>query len=634
MAGFDPDAYLAKGDKPKGFDPDAYLAKKPDDETRAIRKALKLPNPADFPASVAAAQKFVEGATFGAADEIHGFTQARDLVGKKLLGGELPSAGDVSGEYKRARDAWRAGSAANAKVHPGVSSGAEIAGGVVGGGALGKGAGALGAGARRAALEGAASGFWSSEANSPIGLAEDTGKGALVGAVLDKAVKVAAPTSREVKDYAAEKAVKAAGAMTKQFRELRNKGLLRQQGEWLLENRVVTPLASLEDVAEKSGALREKAGVTIGAVVDNVDSLRKQAVKLADDLVEQNLAHVAPADRAAARMALKEQIEREFGYNFQNVADGIREMAKRDEKIGAAAFHRAKLDYLADVFDNIAKSGPGTLREGLQNKTQQRRLLKDVDSLGEEYKQEIYDIISRELDRSVGNTERLAEGVAKMAGDAGRAGGRAAAPAGRAALPEAAPKLPPAGAGGELAIRPPAGAPDVPLAARTPREGAFGQLQGETDDALSRFKQANRDYAAAATAQKTADSRLGTVMANRDYGLTTAIATNAGLLAGGAPGAVAMGALNNAARKYGSSVQATFAWKLGNLLEKQPEAFGKYAPQLREAMRRGTQQFLIANEVVAKDDPQYAQFLEQMIQQEAGANARGDAIQRRMQGSK
>lgn len=580
------------------------------DEVKVIRKALDLPNPADYPAALAIPQKAIEGVTAGFADEMYGGLKARDA----LFSGKVGSVAELRDVYEKERDSWRRESRNMRRVNPGTSAVSEIAGGAVGGGLAARGANA----ARpwlRAGIEGAVGGAGGSESNSVLGVASDAATGGLAGVVLDKAFRAVAPTAREVKDYAAEKAVKASGAMTKQFRELGNKGLLRDQGEWLLKNKVVTAGSSLEDIAERAGAAREKAGKTIGEVVDNVDALRGRALGVADELVERGMAGAGAADRVAARKALRDKINAEFGYNFQNVAAGIRDLAKRDDQIGAAAFHRGKLEFLADVFDDIAKQGPGTLRTGLRNKTEQRRLLKDVDSLGEDYKQEVYDIISRELDRAVANTERLAAGVEKMAAPgAAKTGGAAVRGAG------APPQLP-AGPTSDLAIRPPG----------EPRRAAgLDEIEAGASDALSRFKAANREYAAAATAEKTANDRLGQVMANRDYGLTTAIATNAGLVTGGAPGAVAMGTINNLARKYGSSVQADFAWKLGTLLERQPEAFGKYGPDLRNALRQGTQQFLIANELVAKDDPKYAAFLEQIIKNDADAQGKGSAMSRRL----
>ena len=64
------------------------------------------------------------------------------------------------------------------------------------------------------------------------------------------------------------------------------------------------------------------------------------------------------------------------------------------------------------TFRGLRRSG--SLREGLQNQTEQRKLLKDVDSLAEEYKQEIYDIISEELERGVSELPRLEAGVGKL----------------------------------------------------------------------------------------------------------------------------------------------------------------------------------------------------------------------------
>ena len=139
----------------------------------------------------------------------------------------------------------------------------------------------------------------------------------------------------------------------------------------------------------------------------------------------------------------------------------------------------------------------------------------------------------------------------------------------------------------------------------------------EAEDIVSQWRQANRDYAGSAVAEKTARDRLGGVRSNRDFGLTTSIAANAGLLAGGAPGAVALGGLNNFLRKYGSTLQATGYSKVASMLESQPEQFGKYTPVLRDALQRGGNQFLLANYLIAKGDPQYEGLLNSLIESEA-----------------
>ena len=78
-----------------------------------------------------------------------------------------------------------------------------------------------------------------------------------------------------------------------------------------------------------------------------------------------------------------------------------------------------------------------------------------------------------------------------------------------------------------------------------------------------------------------------------------------------------MGGLNNFFRKYGSSLQAQGYWKMAKLLESNPGALGKYAPIMQEAMRKGLNQFVIANYLIAKKDPEYATFLQQLME---GAN--------------
>lgn len=450
-----------------------------------------------------------------------------------------------------------------------------------------------------AAVSSGVAGLGASDKESVIGNIEDAGKSAAGGALLSQVGRVL-PSAKGIKKFANEKAVKASGAMTKEMRQLNKSGLMDAQGDFLLKNKIVTPFASLEDVAERSGNYRKKAGSRIGLIIDNVDRLRQQVIDRVSKAYKTQ-----PQGEAQARGFAK-IVNDEFGYNFNNVAGRIRGIIGRDDRIAASKFHREKLSTLADEFERIGAGGSGTLREGLSNKTQHRRLLKDVDNLGEDYKQEIYDIISEELERGVANTERLQAGALKLS----KSPIPAAAPGSTSPrLPEAGRKLPPKDAG-DISPR---DALEVPPR-QTARPVADPEIQKRVSKTVDNFKQANREYAASAVAEKTAQNRLGNVQSNRDFGLTTAIASAAGLVSGGAPAAVAMGAWNNFARKYGATTLATSANRVAKILQAQPQAFGKYSGTLEEAMRRGPRQFMLTTYLIGKSDPQFATFLEQLMQ--------------------
>ncbi len=479
------------------------------------------------------------GARKGAQDVILGDAELKDLVDR------------YRAHRDEARQYYDQAEAQNPKSYGAGNIVGGTAQAFIPGAAMSK----LGAVGGAAASAGAA-GLGASDKESTLGNIEDAAKSAAAGAALGYAGGKILPSAKSIKSWANEKAVKASGAMTKEMRALESKGLLDKQGEFLLENKIVTPLASLENISERSDAVRQKAGEKIGGIIDNIDALRAKAIDRVKDALK---------DKPELSTALQDKITNEFGYNYNNVADQIDAIIERDSGIAASKFHRDRLSQLSDEFRRIGEKGSGTLRSGLRNKTEHRRLLKDVDNLGEEYKQEVYDAISGELDRSVSNMERLRGGVDKLYGD-----------------------------------------PIQPLL-------TDGGADPAVKTALDEFKGANRDYAASATAQATADKRLGQVRSNRDYGLTTAIAAGAGLAAGGPATAVAYGSLNNFFRKYGSSLEATGGNALAKMLQVQPEAFGQYAAPLGEALRRGPRQFLVTNYLIGKGDPQYAGFLDSML---------------------
>jgi len=538
----------------------AKPAAKPASDWRSRATALgvsKALTPGDDSEQFSKTESALAGAAQGVGydflDELYGARKgAQDVLVGDSKFTELPD------RYRARRDEARKYYADAQKQNPVSYGTGNVAGGV--GSAFIPGYNlARGGKLASAALSSGVAGLGASEGESTLSNLRDAGVSAGTGAALTGLAGKLLPTGDKLQKYARGKAVTAAGASPKEIRALRASGLEDSQGEWLLKNKVVTPLASLEDISKRSDTLRETAGKKIGSIVDNIDSLRVQAI----ESLRSKSQGLAPPQQLGQVEGLEKQINNEFGYKFDNVAQRIEDIISRDDRIAASKFHRTKIKQLANEFRRIGSEGPGTIREGLQNKTQHRRLLKDVDSLGEDYKQEIYDIISDELNKSVDNTERLAAGVDRLAGK-------------------------------QVAPQPP----------------------GQSKRAIDEFKGANRDYAAAATTNAMAEKRLGNTKSNRDFGLTSSIALAAGLMAGGPVAAVAYGGANNFFRKYGSALQATGANKLAQVLKAQPQSFGKYAVPLEEALRRGPRQFLITNYLIGKNDPQYVSFLEQLMQGE------------------
>ncbi len=438
----------------------------------------------------------------------------------------------------------------------------------------------------RSARDSAAQGYGASDSDSTLGDLGNAATTGVIGGIVGKVAGGIDPGA--VRARANEKGLKAAGAMTKDFRNLTRKGFADDTGKWINENVIDKPFMTLEQVSEKAGARREQSGNVIGNIIDGADSLRERAKKMITDRVLSKPGLAAQGQTSAVQKQINDAVDREYGFSMANVADRIDELTKRDSTVAASHAHAPRLQGLAQTFREIASTGEASLRTGLRNKTETRRLLKDVDNLGEEYKQEVYDIISDELEKSVGKFDHLSETMAKYTQD----------PVAKAV------------AGGSRKALTPGDAVDFPVAKPAQELGDEGRQTAQN------FRDANREYARSATTQKMAENRLGNVKSNRDFGLSTAIAAQTGALLGGPVGAVASGGINNLARSYGASSQAFVFHRLANILEKSPEAFGKYAPVLRTALARGASSFLLTHHLLAKKDRQYGQFSERLIQEE------------------
>lgn len=564
----------------------------PQQKRDLLRKAM-LETPIAPAKDISMTESFLSGAGQGFGYQLGDEAYAALRAGQR---GALGESEDIGDTYKAERQKAREYLHEAEQQNPISFRVGEVAGGlgaaVTPGYNLGK-AGSLGRFGQAAAV-GGLYGYGASESDRPIVQAEHVAKGAMTGAALQKGFEMLPGREalrQKLREKAAEKAVKASGAMTKEFRNLDKKGFIQPQGEYLLEKKVVTPLASLETIGERAGALREEAGQRIGGIINQADTLKAKAMSQLDDIVR---GAAAPSDKQTAQQ-MKAMLDQQFGFSYQKVADRIEGLISKDSDIAASKFHRGKLQQMADFFREIGTTGP--LSSGLKNKTEQRRLLKDVESLGEEYKQQIYDIISDELEQGVAKIPQLTKGVSSLEAL------RAKAPVAQAASAQKA-------LAGEVS-----GLPAAKLeSGLTPYQPQSAKLDQSAQDIVNQWRQANRDYAASAVAQRTAENRLGNVRANRDYGLTTGMATAAGMITGGAPMAVALGGINNFARKYGATLQATGAWNLAKMLEAQPSAqLGKYAGPLREALQRGGDQFLLTNYLIAKSDPNYKGFLDSLM---------------------
>lgn len=269
-----------------------------------------------------------QGMSLGFFDELYGGAQHPIGGLKSLVGYEPEEDADVAA-YRRerdtARDAFGATSVQNPKSFVAGDVAGSVASSLVPGAAMAK---LPAAGARIAASAGLGGieGFGRSESDTASGQLFDTAVGAAggatgqaigegIGAVVDKfrpranpgdlpAIpgQTASPANPaqgmidRLDDFAEKRAVKQSGAMLGDFRALDNKGRLNETGRALLDNGVVTPLSSLEDISARAGKLVEEHGKKLVAVEDAIDSRFDQLLtsNLRDSLVSP--------ERVAVRM--------------------------------------------------------------------------------------------------------------------------------------------------------------------------------------------------------------------------------------------------------------------------------------------------------------------------------------------
>lgn len=473
-----------------------------------------------------------KGLTFGFDDEIIG--AARAGLGK------LQGEGSFKDLYPKYRDEQRGYSKQAHKDNPG----SELTGNVVGSVGTGlfpvvgplasasKGASTASVIAKGAALGGIV-GAGESESN-PIEspkqakeFATDVASGAAIGGVLSGAGKkigdaVSFMTPSGLREYANRRALTAAGFMTKDIKKL-SPEMQQEIGANLLSNKVVTAFASLDDVAERSGALKKSAGNAIGKALSTVDDHVKE---LSANIDSGKLLQGATDEQKAIA---KKFIADNFQFNMQRVGQRI-----RDELIAPNADNPlvknelSRLSQLAQDFSqktiggDVVEMAPKSLGFGNFIKSTQGKSTRfQSETVPEQFKKDVYTIIKEELENAVAGTGNLESDISALGSLAG----------------------------GNKAI------------------GSASDIARRNNQALSEYGAAKKTYGAMSATQKAVTDSLGRTNANRTISLTDYIAGTAGAAAGGPVPAVALGALNKLARKYGASVQAVSANTLADGLE-------------------------------------------------------------------
>ena len=520
-----------------------------------------------------------QGLTFGFADEIG--------AGLRAAAGKLGGDGDFKDLYKKYRDEQRAYVDAAKEDNP-LAFNAGSVGGVVGS-AFVPGLAALApvkgattaANIGRAATGGALTAAGLSDKDvtkgpeDAKGFARELAGGAIVGGVTQGALSklgdfFGSLKPEKLKGFAEERAVKAAGAMKKDFNQLQQSGQLHKLGRDLLDKKVVTLFGSLDDVAKNSGELKSQSGKEIGKILGQADDLVTQAENMIDEGklfgFLPGKENIGPVGAAGAAVPTKDQVKSflrdSFQFNMNNVANRIRtEIIKPNS---ANPLVRGEMSKLADIAEDFSKVPSISLKQANMMKAIQGRLTKfDSDTVPQAFKKEVYNIIKDEIDNAVGKIANLEDVIASS--------------------PNTIEQI---------------------LSARLPSLDAASR--GSIISAA--YEAAKRQYGAAKTVEKMALNRLGATRSNRGVSLTDTIAASGGFAGGGIAGAAALGALNNFGRKYGASLQAIGADKLADILSRAPNKLGQFGDVIAKAAQESPIALITAHRALMKN-PDYKNIL-------------------------
>lgn len=516
-----------------------------------------------------------QGGLFGFADEAMGAIKAAGDV----LSGHDESFSD---RYEKRRDSYRKYFNESQKQNPKSHFAGELTSGVATSFIPGVG---LTQGGKIASLAvpSAVAGLGYSEEKGLGGQLQDAAIGGATGVVtgklFEKVENLVGSAKNKLKDFAqkegANRLLKASGAMTGDFRRIDKRGpdARIEAAEWLSKNKAVPLFGDIEDVAKNTRRLKSEAGQEIGDILDSADSLRDETIgrleRLFDSAVKSG--EISPELAAKQKSEVIRRVQEEFGYNPSNIAKQAEGYVASKQKSptfrkGSQSFfqdHAAENRAVADEF------GPMSLREGLQEKISQRDEIGPNMTVGKRNKKRVYDWTRDELDRAVGNYERLGSGLKKLDG-----------------VP-----------GSNLL------------------DSGDDALKDKASSMVQRYRDANKQMAVASEMEEMARRSVGRESSNSPIGLRDTIIGVGGYGATDDPEKGALLALlSKAARSKGNSIAGKSLWSLGKYLETNPAAASKYAPAIQAAMRRGIGNVLLTSQLIAKKDPEYASFLQQLLQ--------------------
>ncbi len=154
---------------------------------------------------------------------------------------------------------------------------------------------------------------------------------------------------------------------------------------------------------------------------------------------------------------------------------------------------------------------------------------------------------------------------------------------------------------------------------------AYGVVSGAIDDATEQgaktvgkdgltdaLSSAKELFGNSKTAETLLTNKLAREQGNKIFGLTDTIAGAGGFAGGGPVTAAATIAGKKALERYGTQAGALALNNISELLQKVPQAFGKYARVLTNAMQRGGTSLGATHYILQSSDPEYRKMLDNL----------------------
>lgn len=330
---FDPDQYLnqpaeAAPRSSVGLDPDAYLSGgKP-----ASQAPQEVHAAADHFSNVMTLGYLpqIEGglthAALAADDYLHGTNNAENVPYVKLRDDSIRRLKDEDAQYPLSSGAGKvAGVASSMYVNPagsllkGGSLGAQIAKA----GAYG---GAYGALQNPGDVEGEVDPVQAGPRakNAAFDAAGNAALAGVIGGAGKLLGKRGPPgggsgAAGAAQDFAEEKAFKAAGPMKKDFLKAQDAGRVNDYGRQLLDDGIVTPLASPAKIASRLQDAKSDAGDTIGTLLDSADQAgapKVSASNIALDLSQDP--SIAGLSKVPGKESIAGQVDRQLNTLYGN----------------------------------------------------------------------------------------------------------------------------------------------------------------------------------------------------------------------------------------------------------------------------------------------------------------------------